>query len=175
MHRMPSYAAVSDESASLLKELGVRLRLARKRRGWSAEALAQRAGITRVTLSRLEVGEPAATSLGTLVRVMGALGMAGDLALLARDDRVGHDRRDALLLAPRKPALPKRIALKRLPHLRSVAAWHLPDPDTRLSPEEVLSLYERNWRHIEPAKIVGEEAALLRKLTSTIGKGVLLV
>lgn len=73
-----------------------------------------------------------------------------------------------------KCGMPLLIALKDLPHLRTVAAWHLPD-DTRLTPEEVFSLYERNWRHIESEKIVGSEAAVLKKLTDTVGKGVLLV
>lgn len=172
---MPAYAQPLDEDARLLAELGVRLRLARKRRGMSAEKLAERAGITRVTLHRLEVGAPAAASLGTLTRVLGALGMAGDLTLLARDDRVGHQLRDASLLAPKKPPLPRLIALKDLPYLRTVAAWHLPDEDTKLTPEEVFGLYERNWRHIEPEKIVGKEAAVLKRLTNTVGKGVLLV
>ncbi|MDR7094023.1 helix-turn-helix domain-containing protein [Hydrogenophaga laconesensis] len=172
---MPTYTKVLDEDARLLKELGMRLRLARKRRSLSAEKLAELAGITRVTLNRLEVGEPAAATLGTLTKVMGALGMAGDLMLLARDDRAGHQLRDASLLEPRKPALPRLIALKDLPCLRTVAAWHLPDADTRLTPEEVFNLYERNWRYIEPEKIVGKEAAVLKKLTKTVGKGVLLV
>lgn len=172
---MPAYTKVMDEEARLLSELGMRLRMARKRRGMSAEKLAELAGITRVTLNRIEVGEPAAATLGTLTRVMGALGMAGDLMLLARDDRVGHQLRDANLLQPKKPALPRLIALKDLPYLRTVAAWHLPDADTRLTPEEVFNLYERNWRHIEPDKIVGKEAAVLKRLTNTVGKGVMLV
>jgi len=172
---MPTYTQPPDEDARRLAELGLRLRLARKRRGMSAETLAEHAGITRVTLHRLEVGAPAAVSLGTLTRVLGALGMAGDLTLLARDDRVGHQLRDASLLVPKKPPLPRLIALKDLPHLRTVAAWHLPDEDTKLTPEEVFSLYERNWRHMEPEKIVGKEAAVLKKLTDTVGKGVLLV
>jgi len=175
MQIMPAYTKVLNEDARLLSELGMRLRMARKRRSMSAEKLAELAGITRVTLNRLEVGEPAAATLGTLTRVLGALGMAGDLMLLARDDRVGHQLRDARLLEPRKPAQPRLIALKDLPYLRTVAAWHLPDADTRLTPEEVFSLYERNWRHIEPEKIVGKEAAVLKRLTHTVGKGVLLV
>lgn len=172
---MPARSKVDVEDAQLLLELGERLRLARKRRGLSAEKVAHAAGITRVTLHRLEVGEPAATSLGTLTKVLGVLGMSGDLMLLARDDRMGHRLRDAQLLAPKKPSLPRLISLKDLPQLRSAAAWHIRNPDAMLTPEEVFELYERNWRHLEPEKITGKEAKLLKQLTKTVGKGVLLV
>lgn len=172
---MPTYTKVETEDALLLLELGERLRLARKRRGLSAEKLAQAAGITRVTLNRLEVGKPAAATLGTLIKVLGVLGMSGDLMLLARDDKVGHRLRDTQLMEPKAPALPHRISLRDLPHLREAAAWHIRNQDAELTPAEVYELYERNWRHIEPAKIVGKEAKLLKQLTKTIGKGVLLV
>lgn len=172
---MPAYTKLDAENADILLDLGQRLRLARKRRGLSAEKVAQAAGITRVTLNRLEVGEPAAATLGTLTKVLGVLGMAGDLMLLARDDKLGHRLRDSELLAPKTKALPQLISLHDLPHLREAAAWHIRDQDSKLTPVEVYELYERNWRHIEPEKIVGKEARLLKQLTKTIGKGVLLV
>lgn len=171
---MPALPSTSPETGKLLSELGERLRLARLRRKLSAQAVADAAGITRVTLHRLESGAPAAT-LGTLSKVMDALGMAGDLMLLVRDDHAGQQLLDATLPARRAPALPREIRLHELPHLREVAAWHLPDADTRLTPQEAFNLYERHWRHIDPEKITGKEATLLRKLTRTVGKGVLLV
>lgn len=172
---MPAYTQIPNDEAKLLMELGARLRLARKRRGMSATEVAEAAGITRVTLSRLEVGEQAAVTLGTLTRVLGVLGMAGDLMVVARDDRLGHQMRDRELLEQREPRLPRLIALKDLPHLREAAAWHIRDAGTKLTPEEVFALYERNWRHIEPARIVGKEAQVLKALTRTVGKGVMLV
>ncbi len=172
---MPAYTKVDTEDARLLLELGERLRLARKRRGLSAEKVALAAGITRVTLNRLEVGEPAAATLGTLTKVLGVLGMSSDLMLLARDDKVGHRLRDTQLLEPKTPALPPLISLQDLPHLREAAAWHIRNQDAELTPAEVYELYERNWRHIEPKKIVGKEARLFKQLIKTIGKGVLLV
>lgn len=50
----------------------------------SASALAQKAGISRTTLHAVECGEPTPT-MGTSLRVMSALGLAGDFALLASD------------------------------------------------------------------------------------------
>jgi len=66
----------------LLIQLGERLRRERLTQGLTAVALAQRAGISRMTLSSVEAGEPAPT-MGTYLRVMSALGLASDLALLA--------------------------------------------------------------------------------------------
>lgn len=172
---MPAYTPVANENADLLMELGTRLRLARKRRNLSAEHVAQAAGITRVTLNRLEVGEPAATTLGTLTKVLAVLGMSLDLTLVARDDKLGHQLRDAQLLEKKPAARTQLIALKDLPHLRAAAAWHIRNEDAKLTPAEVFDLYERNWRHIEPQMIVGKEAQVLKKLTQTVGKGVMLV
>lgn len=172
---MPAFTPVNEEQARLLTQLGERIRLARKRRGLTAKRAAALAGITRVTLHRLEVGEPAAVSLGTLTGVLDVLDMSGDLMLLARDDHMGHRLRDAQLVTPRVPARPRLIALKDLPHLKEVAAWHVADDEVRLTPQEAFDLYERNWRHIDPGKIVGKEAQVLRRLTKTVGKGVMLV
>jgi transcriptional regulator with XRE-family HTH domain len=171
---MPANPTLKDETARLLQELGERLRLARLRRGLSAQAVADAAGTTRVTLHRLEAGAPAAT-LGTLAKVMDALGLASDIVLLARDDRIARLQLDARLPARRTTPLPRAIRLQDLPHLREVAAWHLPDEHTTLSPQEAFNLYERHWRHIDPARITGKEASLLKRLTETVGKGVMLV
>jgi transcriptional regulator with XRE-family HTH domain len=54
----------------------------RKLEGLSSVAMAQRVGISRTTLSAVEAGDTAPT-MGTYLRVMSALGVSGDLALLA--------------------------------------------------------------------------------------------
>jgi transcriptional regulator with XRE-family HTH domain len=174
MRYMPANPTINDATTRLLQELGERLRLARLRRGLSAQSVADAAGTTRVTLHRLEAGAPAAT-LGTLAKVMEALDLASDMVLLARDDRMARQQLDARLPARRAAQPPRAIRLLDLPHLREVAAWHLPEVDTTLSPQEVFNLYERNWRHIDPTKITGKEARLLKRLTQTVGKGVMLV
>ncbi|MDR1462019.1 MAG: helix-turn-helix transcriptional regulator, partial [Azoarcus sp.] len=80
---------VFPQEQSLLTELGERLRLARKRRKLSNAVVAQRAGISRGTLYKVEAGDPSAT-LGSYVRVLAVLGLEGDLQQLAADDRVGR-------------------------------------------------------------------------------------
>jgi len=46
---------------------------------------------------------------------------------------------------------------------------------TELTPVDALSLYERNWRHIEQAKLEPAERALVQTLVDQIGGGRLLV
>jgi transcriptional regulator with XRE-family HTH domain len=84
-----------------LASLGERLRQARLRRAYSAETIAQRAGITRKTLGRVEQGD-AAVSLGIYARVLQALGLDADLALVARDDELGRRLQDMALKQPRR-------------------------------------------------------------------------
>lgn len=91
--------------ARLLSELGENLRLARLRRAYSAETVAQRAGITRKTLYRVERGDPA-VALGIYARVLQALGLESDLEGIAADDVLGRKLQDAKL-QPRERA-PKR-------------------------------------------------------------------
>lgn len=91
----------------LLRRLGENLKLARLRRKYSAEIVAQRAGITRVTLSKVEKGDPG-VALGIYARVMQVLRLEDDLAKLALDDVLGRKLQDAGLT-------PKRRAPKRKP------------------------------------------------------------
>lgn len=80
---MPAASHLSSAlDRQLLVQLGERLRRARLTQGLTAVALAQRVGISRMTLNAVEAGEPAPT-MGTYMRVMSALGVAGDLALVA--------------------------------------------------------------------------------------------
>ena len=91
----------------LLTGFGNQLKLARLRRRYSTEVVAQRAGITRPTLSKIEQGDPS-VSLGAYVRVMQALRLEGDIAKLAADDVLGRKLQDAEIT-------PKLRAPKRAP------------------------------------------------------------
>ena len=68
----------------LLLQLGDRLRRLRKDAKVSSVELAKRAGVSRTTLYAVEAGEPS-PSMGNYLRVMAALGVASDLALVAGD------------------------------------------------------------------------------------------
>lgn len=68
----------------LLLQLGDRLKRLRKAHGLGTVDMANRVGISRTTLSAVEAGDPG-PSIGTYLRVMSALGISGELALLAGD------------------------------------------------------------------------------------------
>lgn len=64
-----------------------------------AAELAERAGVSRMTIYKLEHGD-LSVGLGVLVRVLGVLGLDADLDLIARDDELGRRLQDAALPRP---------------------------------------------------------------------------
>lgn len=65
------------------------IRLARLRRNLSIEQVAERAQCSRLTVAKLEKGQPT-VSLGVLLRVLFALQLSDDILLIAKDDKLGH-------------------------------------------------------------------------------------
>jgi transcriptional regulator with XRE-family HTH domain len=102
--------AILPALARTLEGLGGRLKAARLRRRYSAEMVAQRAGIARATLFRIEQGDPG-VSLGNYARVMQVLRLEQDVNRLATDDELGRKLQDAELgtraRAPRRKAVPR--------------------------------------------------------------------
>ena len=96
----------------LLDELGENIRLARLRRGFSMQLVAERAGMSRTTLRAVENGEPGVT-LGSYANVLHSLGLHGDLGLVGRDDELGRKLQDAKL--PTRRRAPKRSTGLRTP------------------------------------------------------------
>ena len=94
----------------ILTDLGENLKLARLRRRLSAEQVAERAGISRSTLSLMENGS-AGASLGKLMQVLVVLGLEVDLAKVAADDVFGRKLEDARLTEKRQRA-PRKKARK---------------------------------------------------------------
>ena len=97
--------SVLPKTFRLLAQLGTNLKQARLRRRYSAEIVAERSGITRKTLQRVEQGD-AAVAIGIYVRVLQALGLIEDLAALARDDELGRKLQDLAL--PARMRAPRR-------------------------------------------------------------------
>ena len=89
-----------------LRKLGHDIRDARRRRRIPVAILAERASISRMTLNRIEKGDPR-VSLGAYATVLFALGMADRLADVAdpRHDSVGRELEEE--------HLPERIRLSR--------------------------------------------------------------
>lgn len=92
--------------ARALRKLGKDIRDARLRRRIPVAILAQRASISRMTLSKVEKGDPG-VSLGTYATLLFALGMADRLSDLA------DPKHDTVGLELDEERLPERIRLPR--------------------------------------------------------------
>ena len=94
------------QTQEILNQMGEQIRLARLRRHLSAELVAERAGISRMTLSNIEKGSPS-VAIGSYAAVLHALnGMDKDLLLVARDDELGRKLQDLEL--PTRRRAPKK-------------------------------------------------------------------
>lgn len=85
-----------------LRKLGHDIRDARRRRRIPVAIMAERASISRMTLNKVEKGEPG-VAMGTYATVLFVLGMADRLADL------GDPKNDAVGLALEEEQLPQRI------------------------------------------------------------------
>ncbi len=159
---MPAKAPpVGDSLAARLEALGERIRAHRQRQKVSATVAAEAAGMSRVTLHRIERGEPSVT-MGAYLSAIDAVGLQLEL----RDPQARPSTADI-------DRLPERVRLADFPQLESLA-WQLHDVD-ELSPADALNLYERNWRHIDRSRMEPAERALLQALVDQLGGGRLLV
>jgi transcriptional regulator with XRE-family HTH domain len=160
---MPAVAPATGETvAASLAALGERLRAERKRLGVSAVTAAEAAGMSRVTLHRIERGKPSVT-IGAYANAAAALGLALGVA--------GPPPAAPSRTAPAK--LPQRILLADYPQLARLA-WQVGDA-AEVTPAEALNLYERNWRHIDQAALGTHERALIHGLVASLGGSRLLV
>ena len=83
--------------AQHLQLMGEQIMLARKRRHLSMQDIADRATVTRLTVSKVEHGDPT-VSMGIYARILFALNLEKDITLIAADDNLGRQLQDAELL-----------------------------------------------------------------------------
>lgn len=114
-------APLLPPAAALLLQFGERLRLARQRRRLSAKQVAQRAGMSPMTLRSLERGGSGVT-MGAYLMVMQVLGVEADLDLLVQADPMGRALQDA-----RMPAMRPTPSAARVPS-------PLPEPSQSQAP-----------------------------------------
>ena len=81
----------------IFEQVGENIKLARKRRKLTTEQVAERAGIHRATLYRIEKGDPA-VAFGHYFNVMRVFNLQEDFLKLAVDDTYGRKLQDLDLL-----------------------------------------------------------------------------
>ena len=118
---------IIDTTAQKLESLGQQIRAHRKALRVSATTVAEAAGMSRVTLHRIEHGEPAVT-MGAYLNAMAALGLEfGILTPPNSAPEVGDDAR--------KGWIPARIPLSDYPHLKQLA-WQVHGTDEVTIPRQ---------------------------------------
>ena len=98
---------ILPKTTRIMSELGENIKLARLRRKLSAEQVAERANISRPTLSAIEKGSPT-VSIGSYLLVLQVLGLEKDFLLVAKDDELGRKLQDAEISTSNRS--PKRMS-----------------------------------------------------------------
>lgn len=137
--------------ANYLATIGQKLHLRRKSLKVSAESVAIAAGISRITLHRIEKGEPG-VSMGAFVSVIEALGL--QFIVSSKDLDKTHVSMPEINL--------NKISIKEYPQLKQLA-WQLHD-DAVLTAVEAKNMYERNEKHIYFDLISEKERELIKLL-----------
>ena len=93
---------VMPDTENILKTMGEQIKMARLRRKLSATLVAERAGISRSTLWKVENGNPS-VAVGIYAAVLHALNnMDKDLLKIAGDDELGRKLQDMDLMGKNK-------------------------------------------------------------------------
>jgi transcriptional regulator with XRE-family HTH domain len=98
---MKTNLAIMPKQLRILIALGENIKLARLRRKFSTEQVAERAGIARMTLYKIEQGSPT-VAMGAYLQVLFILGLQNDLAKVASDDIFGRKLQDAGLITKKR-------------------------------------------------------------------------
>lgn len=115
--------------------------------------------MSRVTLHRVEKGEPSVT-IGAYLAVFVALGL--DAEVIAREAKSAATKEP-----DRKGWIPARVRIVDYPKLKELA-WQV-HGTPELTPREALGIYERNWRHLDPATLSKDESDLVEALRQGLG------
>jgi transcriptional regulator with XRE-family HTH domain len=137
-----------------LRRVGERLRARRKQLRVSSTVAAEAAGMSRVTLYRIERGEPS-VAMGAYLNAITSLGLELDV-------------RDPLERPGATAALPQTVRLDDYPQLRKLA-WQL-RAHQDVTAKEALDIYERNWRHLDERALTPRERKLVKLLFQSAGR-----
>jgi transcriptional regulator with XRE-family HTH domain len=102
---MKQALAILPKNLKILKDLGEHIKLARLRRKFSAEQIAERTGLGRKTIYNIEQGSPT-VAIGSYLQVLFVLGLEKDLNAVAAADPLGRKLQDAAIVTNKRA--PKR-------------------------------------------------------------------
>ena len=153
---------ITPATENKLAALGQQIRAYRKGLKLSATTAAQAAGMSRITLHRIEAGEPAVT-MGAYFNAMTALGIHFGMVPIELPEHAEPVRAD-----DRRGWIPARINLADYPQLKQLA-WQVHGTD-ELTPTEALGIYERNWRHLDESLLTKQEKELIEALNAGLGE-----
>ncbi len=94
-------ASVSPKNQKALSLLGENIKLACKRRGYTQSLIAERTGLSRLTIRKIQKGG-STVSIGHYMAVLDVLGMVEDFARVASDDELGRKLQDINLISKSK-------------------------------------------------------------------------
>ena len=133
-----------------LASLGQKILLQRKKLQVAAESVALTAGISRITLHRIEKGEPS-VSMGAYISVIIALGLS-----------LGIDEKNPEFNDATEESNLSDIAIQDYPQLKLIS-WQLKD-DAVLNALEAKNMYERNQKYILFNEMTEHEKKLIKQL-----------
>ena len=97
------------KNLKILKELGEQIQLARLRRKFSAEQIAERTGVGRKTIYNIEQGSPS-VAIGSYLQVLFVLGLEKDLNMVAASDPLGRKLQDAGIVTSKRAPKKAKIS-----------------------------------------------------------------
>ncbi|HEY1057321.1 MAG TPA: XRE family transcriptional regulator [Limnobacter sp.] len=144
-----------EQSAAAAQRLGAFIAKRRKALKVPATQTALAAGISRLTLHRLEQGSTSIT-LGACLNTMAALGLLG--AVPPQEN--SHS-----------PMLPSRVRVNQYPELQKLAWQH--HDDAEISLQAAFKLYQNNWRHVQVAALGEAEIQFITLLEQAFEEALL--